>query len=572
MITPTHHIEHICSIPFIYEILKELQIIRILNDVYSTHRNWTGLPIGETIAIWICYCLTENDHRMCPLENWVSKNNYLLSKLVNFTFSPKCFTDDHLAQIFSLLHDSDLWNQFESELNRSTLRVYGLSEEKIIRLDMTTASSNGLVSEEGIIQFGNSKDDPSRPQIKIVLAVLDKLGLPLTVSVVPGNCADDPLYVPTMEQVKKSTNQSGLLFVGDCKMGALATRLHAVINGDFYLSPLSEVSHSSQEILIAIQNHRESNLPLTQVSRTYFDGKDAIIAEGFEQSITRSIEKDGLIYTWDERLIYAKSFAHATKMVISLDERVKSAQTEILEMNTRGKGKTVYRTIEEARDKVTSILAEKRINGIIDVEFVENIIETPKRKYGDKPDRVERSVIIQVKPSVNIQALQNAQELLGWRVYVTNKPAQDLSIEDVVMTYRDQYIIEHQFHRLKGKALSLTPMFIQRDDRIDGLVKFLTIAMRPLIIIEKKIRDSIKKRGEGLSGLFEYNPTKIVINPKSERIIEFFEGVYLSITNFGEQVFYAVTGLNQKHREILGLMGIDLNIYAHMGTIQDMST
>jgi len=51
MITPTHHIEHICSIPFVYEILKELQITRILNDVYSTHRNWVGLPIGETIAI-----------------------------------------------------------------------------------------------------------------------------------------------------------------------------------------------------------------------------------------------------------------------------------------------------------------------------------------------------------------------------------------------------------------------------------------------------------------------------------------------------------------------------------------
>jgi len=190
----------------------------------------------------------------------------------------------------------------------------------------------------------------------------------------------------------------------------------------------------------------------------------------------------------------------------------------------------------------------------------------------EKPDRVERSVIIQVKTSVDIQALQNVQELLGWRVYVTNKPVQDLSIEDVVMTYRDQYIIEHQFHRLKGKALSLAPMFIQRDDRIDGLVKFLTIAMRPLVIIEKKIRDSIQKRGEGLSGLFEYNPTKVVINPKTERIIEFFEGVYLSITMFGEQVFYTVTGMSLKHREILDLMEIDLNIYAHMGSIQEMVT
>ncbi|NLL10620.1 MAG: hypothetical protein GX268_07010 [Methanomicrobiales archaeon] len=38
---------------------------------------------------------------------------------------------------------------------------------------------------------------------------------------------------------------------------------------------------------------------------------------------------------------------------------------------------------------------------------------------------------------------------------MTNKPANDLSMQDVVLTYRDQYIIEHQFHRLKGKALSI---------------------------------------------------------------------------------------------------------------------
>ena len=81
--------------------------------------------------------MTENDHRMCPLEMWVSKNNFLLSKLVNLKFSPKCFTDDHLAHIFSLLHDSDLCDQFESELNRSTIRVYGLSEEKIVRLHLS---------------------------------------------------------------------------------------------------------------------------------------------------------------------------------------------------------------------------------------------------------------------------------------------------------------------------------------------------------------------------------------------------------------------------------------------------
>lgn len=166
MLSPTHQMEHLGGIPFIYETLKELQIIRILNEVYSPHRNWVGLPIGETIAIWICYCLSENDHRMCPLEKWVITKINLLRKLIGFSFSPKCFTDDHLAQILSLLHDSELWNHFESELNRSTLRIYGLNHDNIVRLDMTTVNSNGLVSKDGIIQFGNSKDNSSLPQKK----------------------------------------------------------------------------------------------------------------------------------------------------------------------------------------------------------------------------------------------------------------------------------------------------------------------------------------------------------------------------------------------------------------------
>jgi len=82
---------------------------------------------------------------------------------------------------------------------------------------MTTANSDGIVSKDGLLQFGHSKDDPTAPQIKIALASLDPLGLPLTVSVYPGNAADDPLYVPVMESVIKNINNQRLLFVGDWK-------------------------------------------------------------------------------------------------------------------------------------------------------------------------------------------------------------------------------------------------------------------------------------------------------------------------------------------------------------------
>lgn len=82
-------------------------------------------------------------------------------------------------------------------------------------------------------------------------------------------------------------------------------------------------------------------------------------------------------------------------------------------MNKRGKGRAIYLTIEEAKEKVTAILGDKRLTDVFEVEYIEHISETPKRKYGDKPARMERSTRIEVKPTISLHALLKVQELLG---------------------------------------------------------------------------------------------------------------------------------------------------------------
>ena len=46
------------------------------------------------------------------------------------------------------------------------------------------------MDEAGLFQFGHSKDDPSLPQIKTMLADLDRLGMPVATQVVSGETAD----------------------------------------------------------------------------------------------------------------------------------------------------------------------------------------------------------------------------------------------------------------------------------------------------------------------------------------------------------------------------------------------
>jgi transposase len=77
------------------------------------------------------------------------------------------------------------------------------------------------VTEGGLAQFGHSKDDPPRPQIKVMIGALDPLGMPLATDVLSGERADDGLYIPLIQRIRTGLKTSGLLFVGDCNVSSL---------------------------------------------------------------------------------------------------------------------------------------------------------------------------------------------------------------------------------------------------------------------------------------------------------------------------------------------------------------
>ena len=57
-----------------------------------------------------------------------------------------------------------------------------------------------------------------------MLAAVDPMGMPLATLVLPGNEADDGLYIPSVIRARQILGQGNHLYVGDAKMGALDTR------------------------------------------------------------------------------------------------------------------------------------------------------------------------------------------------------------------------------------------------------------------------------------------------------------------------------------------------------------
>ena len=147
------------------------------------------------------------------------------------------FSDDRLGHLLKHLSKPTYWHGIERDLNARSIEVYALPPD-VIRCDATTVSGDHDVTDGGLLQFGHSKDDPSRPQIKVMTGSLDPLGMPLATDVLSGERADDGLYIPLIERIEAGLNTRSLLFVGDCKMSALATRAHVAGRQHVYLSPL----------------------------------------------------------------------------------------------------------------------------------------------------------------------------------------------------------------------------------------------------------------------------------------------------------------------------------------------
>ena len=218
--------ERIDDFPLLLGTMQRLELPAILDRHLTRHGLQQGLSWGWIATIWLAHILSQGDHRKLPVQAWVRQAGATIMRITGLAnLTELDFTDDRLTIVLRRLSAPDTWHAIEQDLGRNVLRVYELTPERV-RLDATTVSGYHAGGANGVFQFGHSKDDPTLRQVKVMVAALDPLGLPLVTEVVAGNAADDPLYVPAVDRVLQIIDRLGLLSVGDCKMSALATRAH----------------------------------------------------------------------------------------------------------------------------------------------------------------------------------------------------------------------------------------------------------------------------------------------------------------------------------------------------------
>ena len=557
-------VERVDDIPVLLHHMSTMQIAALLNQYFPTHGHWTGeTTLGEVAVGWLSFIVSEGDHCLSPVESWAEEHQATLSAGLGKAIRPLDWHDDRLADILSALAQTERWNDFETALSRHLLRVYELAEDRV-RIDSTTGKTYAGVSPDGLFQFGHSKDHrPDLPQVKINLSALDPLGLPLTTTVVRGQSADDPLYVPEIQRVQRILGAGGKTYIGDCKMGALATRAYVAHSQDYYLCPLAgtQMPAADLEALLTPILRGEPTLTPVYHPDTVRRKKPTVLAEGYQTPVTLTAEVDGQTVTWTERRWVVRSLATAAAQAKALEKRLEQACAEIEQLNVRRQGKPRV-AADQWPTAAQAILEQRGVVGLVRIQVQTTTTQKKKRQYGSRPAQVVSQSHHTIHAPSDPTVVAAAKARLGWRVYGTNHPR--LTLRTTVLAYRGQYVIERGFGRLKGRALSLTPLYLQADQRILGLIRLLSIALRVLTLLEFGVRRQLEKAGSPLKGLYAGNPQRATARPTAEAILRAFRGLSLVVEEVDGQVIRQLSLLNPLQKRLLQLLSMPVKIYLRL--------
>ena len=560
--------ERIDDVPLLIGLAQKLRLPERLNHHLGSHGNHQGLSSGALATGWIAFILSRGNHTKVHVQEWAQSLHHTLSHLLGQPLRSAEFSDDRLSILLRRLQQLDDWDALESDLWHGTCDVYELPLERV-RLDSTTTYGYHAIAPEGLMQLGHSKDyRPDLPQLKIMAAAAEPSGHLIASDLYPGQTADDSLYLPLTRRVRALLGRIGLLYVGDCKMAALATRAELVREDDFYLMPLPMTGDTPKRFEDWL-NQLVSGQAQTQ---ELWDDQE-FLGHGGEFTRVLQARVAGKPVTWTERVQLIRAPALTQRKQANLEERLRRAEQAVRALTPAvGPGKKQCREEPALRAAVSAILERCDVTGLLTVSWQRQ--EYPDTKYvGPGRGSVKRATRTEMRVRYQITtvhreaaAIEARQKRLGWRVQVTNSPKKRLSLLASVLSYRSGWCLERDFHLLKDNPLGIRPLYVKSDAQIGGLVRLMTLALRMLSVVEMQGRRGVAFTGEKVKGYYSGQPGRQTDKPSGQRILETVTRQQLTLfgTKTGTGTEWQLAALPEIISQVLGFLGLCETLYTKL--------
>jgi hypothetical protein len=86
--------EQINSVPLLIGVIEQMGIRDLIDAHVSPHAFWQGASVGTVVSLWLCHILSQRDHRLVAVRDWVAQRTVTFNTLLDITLRDTDGTDD----------------------------------------------------------------------------------------------------------------------------------------------------------------------------------------------------------------------------------------------------------------------------------------------------------------------------------------------------------------------------------------------------------------------------------------------------------------------------------------------
>jgi len=399
-------------------------------------------------------------------------------------------------------------------------------------------SANGTHSPQPT--YGRSKSGRKNlKQVQLGLNVLGDGAVPISHSVFDGNTAEATTHAGNLQRLKAVLPTSTFVLITDCKGDTEENLLNiAAENCDFLCAGAFTETLQQRYLRLQHQMHRIDYYPKSQESRK---PEDRDVYRAHEVTELLQGEVKGKKVRRRYRLMFVWSQARALQ------------QQQTRERHT-GKIKDEFAKVEKNLNKY-SLKTQQAIVARL---------EKAKGKYSEGSlfdyELKEKGGQFQLTWRLDEKKQKEWKELEGVYVLKSSRSSATHPVAKEVRTYKEQSNVEKRYSHIKG-PLAVTPAFLEKPERIAGLMGVVVWALLVMSLMERQVRRGLK--GKPLFGIYPENrPSRAPSGPSILACFGKLCVVLFMHEGFVRRQLAQLTPLQQKLLELLGVLETDLKCYA----------
>lgn len=522
--------EIVGALPVITHYLERLRLANIVDEVVP----WEGeVPLGTLVEIMVINRLL-NPKALFRIDTWAEN----IGLATYYGLEARQLNDDRLGRALERL--PGYAEPVQAGVVLQSVKEFKLSVSQV-HYDITSVELFGayvIETKEGqspptpLPTYGRTKSGRKNvKQVQLGVNVTGDGGVPVAHAALDGNRAEATTHLDNLRRLRAVLPKKWELYIADTKLDTPENLLAvAASNGKFLCGGAFTPQLQQRFLKLRKQLRPVDYCPKSQ-ERLPPEERDQYQAFEVEDHLEgtfagREAKLDyRLIFVWSEGK-QRQEAATRERHVAKIQEEFEAVERNLNKYSLKTED-AVLRRLEAARAKYTE-------GKLFSYQLKKN-----------------RSGQLQLQWAIDAKALAEWKLLEGVFVLKTNLSKRSCPLQRVLRKYKEQSQVERRMRHLKG-PLAVAPMFLEKPERIAGLLCILVWALMVLALMERQVRRNLK--GKPLYGLYPENRPSPA--PTGPALLECFATLCIVIIKHRGEVSRRLADPDATQKKLLKLLSI----------------